>query len=1216
MPYSSMEIAQMNGAFQQASMQQQQYSGMIGQGYGGGSIYGVGSGATADRMMGGAMNRMGAVGAPLMAGAAGLMGMDPLSLGLKAGIGAYGAGMGLGGAAAVGGAVALPAMAAFGAGSYMGHQAYQGAGQQMDLNATLRSSYNFRNQQGGAGFQRGEMTQIGSMIRDMSGQFGPGGEVVGFRELTQLAGKMNTMGLAQGVKDVKDFAEKFKHMVTSLKTMATDLGTTLEGAMEFAAAAKSSGVFGMKNAAGFAHAARQTAASGGLAVSEVTGAASIGSQISRAMGGLGRQGAAAGMRTIGQIGTAVQMGAITEEDIYNTTGLTGAEGRQAYATSSMEKTASFLQSGRGRRMLASMAGKNGTLDESAVQEFLSGGMSIQETMRLDNKMKSTVGRANFIRNEGRLRGAAMERLGAFLPGIQMQQWAASKGIDINDMDDRSMLFAQRQLGMGRDEVDSAIKMANAMPRIMEEQRRSDVRDQGQQQFALMSKGRGLEGVKTRYEQAKHEINSKLQKVGQDFFNQGSEWVEGIMNRMIDNYSQNVHKDIDSAFQDMLGGGAIGRGAGQRVFGLGGNNFVGQRKGTGAINDILGGEKGSTLAERMTQGTEGGAMDSLKNTLFGSPMDIARKGGIGEYLRHGQSGVAQMKLAGFDIAGKSSEQMAAKFADISKMQGIAAQSAAQGANLGSNENSKWIRDAYAMDKSPDGGDERLDWFGKQLARNNPAAGDAWNKRMSQADKVAYMAKEEARAGITGGGALGARYGVPEKLAGAIANIHGSGFATTGEMNTAYAKAFGYESEWDKRQKSALTFQANILGIDKAFYNLTHGDEATKNEAKGAFVKSEEFRDLAEKLLSSDQGVAEKAQAALGSQLGSIAAGGHTDADDVKTDMLKASTYASMKQRGASQKDLEDFARSKGTTVDELEGRVQGMIGVVQKGQRENRLAMARTAGAAAKEDLMSGQRAGLYDAASGKLSAATRAELLKAGGTAAVALAESGMAQTQRQSGLSGSEGADPSNQFLFGQLQAGADEQGKLLEKMTVPQMRAVAQTMAGTPIGSIAGRSAAMITKLEAGNRRGGANKTLAGILGVGVQGDLKTQEGADRVAELYAQSSGIKDEPTIKMIHEAVNAARKGDVRGEEKALRSVVESSSYSDAQKKKASEEDEQKNPLQAAIKKNTEDTAHAITKLVERGVKVMNVQEFVAAQMQDVEEKAKGASDKNAGKSGR
>lgn len=461
MPLSSLDIAQMNGSYQSLSLSQQSYAQGITQSVygGGGAMSGMGS----DAVVGGAMNRMSAVGAPLAAGAMGLMGLDPLSMGMRAGWGAMSAGAGLGGGALAAAGAALPMMAVGAGVSYAGGQMMSGAQQQMGLNNTLRQNFAFRNAFGGQGFQRAEMSSIGNLVREMSESQGPGGEMASFRELSGLAGRMGSMGLAQGVKDVQEFSRRFKEMLTTLKSMAKDLGTTLEGAMEFAGAARGSGIFGMQRTAGFTSAVRGAAVAGGLAVSEVTAAASIGSQIARSIGGLGRQGAMAGVRTIGQIGVAQQMGTLTEEDIYNVTGLSGAEGRQAFAQSSLQSSANFLRGGRGRRLLASLAEKDGQLNEDNVQQLLSGGMSIGETMRLDRQQLGKVGRANFIRNEGRLRGAALERLGGFLPALQLQEWAQSKGVDINDMDDRSMLFAQRQLHMGRDEVDAAMKMVNNLP---------------------------------------------------------------------------------------------------------------------------------------------------------------------------------------------------------------------------------------------------------------------------------------------------------------------------------------------------------------------------------------------------------------------------------------------------------------------------------------------------------------------------------------------------------------------------------------------------------------------------------------------------------------------------------------------------------------------------------------------------------------------------------
>ena len=71
---------------------------------------------------------------------------------------------------------------------------------------------------------------------------------------------------------------------------------------------------------------RQMGLSGGLTTTELTSMANIGSQIARSMGGLGQQGAFGGMKAIGNLGTAMQIGSVGEMDVYNATGMTGAEG--------------------------------------------------------------------------------------------------------------------------------------------------------------------------------------------------------------------------------------------------------------------------------------------------------------------------------------------------------------------------------------------------------------------------------------------------------------------------------------------------------------------------------------------------------------------------------------------------------------------------------------------------------------------------------------------------------------------------------------------------------------------------------------------------------------------------------------------------------------------------------------------------------------------------
>jgi hypothetical protein len=60
------------------------------------------SNVAAEHLAGGMMSRGAAIGSPMLSGAAGMLGLDPLSLGFKAGGAAYSSGMvGLAGAAGV-----------------------------------------------------------------------------------------------------------------------------------------------------------------------------------------------------------------------------------------------------------------------------------------------------------------------------------------------------------------------------------------------------------------------------------------------------------------------------------------------------------------------------------------------------------------------------------------------------------------------------------------------------------------------------------------------------------------------------------------------------------------------------------------------------------------------------------------------------------------------------------------------------------------------------------------------------------------------------------------------------------------------------------------------------------------------------------------------------------------------------------------------------------
>jgi len=1050
MAWDSSATMQMTSQYQGMYAQQMGFSQQLSS-YGQSSPYG-GNTLQANNMMLGGMRGV---------GHAANIGMAAAGVGAGLGVAAMGGGM----LASTG--VGIPIMAAGAAMGYAGSQMYKGAEQQGVLNQQLRGSFGFRNQQGGHGFSGADMTQIGGSIREMSNQVGSGGEMTSFRELGNIASKMGQMGFAQGVKDVATFSKKFKEMTDSLKTMAKDLGTTMEGAMEFAQAAKGSGIFGMSNAAKFGSIARNTAVSGGLAMSEVTAMAGIGSQISRSVGGLGKAGAMAGMKTIGQIGTATQMGVLSEEDIYNTTGLTGAEGRQAYAASSLQKTATFLSSGRGRRTLASMAGKDGKLDMNAVDSLMSGNMGTTETMASAQSHLGEVGRANFIRNEGRLRGEAMSKIGGFLPGIQMMQWAKSKGVDIQNMDDRSMLFAQRQLGMGRDEVDQAIKMAQEMPRIVAQQNADASGDKIAQRIAEKRKTQGMEGIKNRFAQAEHAIDSKLEKIGQDIFNEGSNKIEAFMNKLAGVYVESQTADMAKLDQDIRHGGKSEAAARKRTMG----------QGPGGI--------GATAAS----GTGGFAAFSKGSGTMGE--SITAEGGFAKFLLEGESNMSKLKKQGYDLSYikniKDPKEREAEFTKRAKeIESINAGSDKANAAVmraSTGDGGKWLKEAYStsgnMAAIEAGGEGEMRMFQNELTKaaekGDPKAAAVlkeWEKAGKDKGKQASIIQSaKAAQEITVGGLKG--------------NIDEPGlkqgkYNSAAERNEAYGKALGASGGPTKFEKGLGHGLANIIPFGGLMFgdtvtNMVSGGKAAKRNEQGALIADPKYQGMINDLFGGKPDYT-----AINNAL--------TDKDTTKaqkeqfSQLKDLAKYNADKSSGASAGELEKQAKAMGLTTEQVEGRIKDTVKMGQDSNAANVEARQKLLKETGKDNQARMRSHGLIDGG-GELRKFTKTESDKMGAAGAAYLQAMVDTDTLHAGG-----------QEVYGQ----ADKSKEAMGKMSASEARKVASLVGGTREAADLGQYAAIDDKLKRGQgrARGGTGGNIAQALGLKLTKDeLKDMKGMSQL-------------------------------------------------------------------------------------------------------------------------
>jgi hypothetical protein len=1134
MAWDSTQTASMISGYQGMYSQQMGYAQQLsGFGY---NPYAGNSGVMANNMTLGAMRGV---------GTAANFGMTALGVGAGMGVMAAGGGM----LAATG--VGLPIAAAGAAMGYAGHHMYEGASQQAALNQTLRGSFGFRNSQGGHGFNTADMAGIGGALRDMSHQFGSGGEITSFRELSSLAGKMGQMGFAQGVRDVQTFTKKFKEMTDALKTMAKDLGTTLEGAMEFAQQAKQSGVFGMGKTAAFTSMARQTAVSGGLAMSEVTAMAGIGSQISRSIGGLGSQGAIGGMRTIGQIGTATQMGVLSEEDIYNATGLTGAEGRQAFAAGNMSRTANFLKSGRGRRMISSMADRDGNLDQNALDQFMSGGMGVEETMGSWSGRKDKIGRANFIRNEGRLRGQVLEKIGGFGDAMQMMQWARSKGVDINNMDDRSMLFAQRQLGMGRDEADAAIKMAQNMPSILAQQNADASNDKLFQRLAQNRKTQGIEGIKNRFAQAQETVNGALEKAGQQIFNDTSSKIEGFLNKLAGVYVESSVQDIDRITRDIRGGGMKGAEARRQ--------FLGQ--GRGAVNlkgvgmpDIGGG--GGSLEESLRRGSDGDFASSLKADLKSSIGFY--NGQTAKFLFQGQSGMSRAKASGYDLSGMGDSALSRKFSEIE-----AAKTAASkfDPTLDITEQSrKAISSAYAMgalDKTS--GDVRMKKFEEAVLPNLSESEKArYKQAKTSVEKAQIIGNWEARSGISGPHSLANNIGLSSDITDRVAR----GFRSDQERQEFLGGLVGggkQEMTMGEKVKAGVltglvntaTFGLGGFFLDKRIKNHVTGGRTDKTEEMGRIAESSQYISATAGLFSSDKTIREKGRAGLEGRLNS------EKMSEVERgmyqDLMKFGSYDQLSGEARAAE-----AKKMGMSVEDADKRVLGIKQNYAFHQKKAQEEFTKREKQFHQDTFDRLQSKGVVGA-DGKLRKLSDKETASLGPGGAAFLEK--VIAAEKRGGETG--------EFDYDQFDGD-------LEKMTVAQRRAVASKLGGTLTGAKASTMNVVASRMQKGKRLGEGGG-LAYALGM----DARSAKGLgsinfDNVDDLKRLAGEVgldaskvtKDSDLAKLLR----SAGKGSV-GATADLKQQVDSAKAEEEKKKKQqSAEDDPNYQLMKKVEKHLEGMA--------------------------------------------
>lgn len=1159
---TSDQIASMTSAFQQQSMQQMQYAAMISQNGGMGM-------PMSESMMGGMVNRGAAIGSPLMAAGMGLAGLDPIGMGIK---GAMLGGRAFGMAGAVGGglmgagAVALPMMAA----QYAGGQMMSGMQDQQMFNSQMRSAYTF-SQPGQRGFASGDLNGMGQMMRQMSEMRGPGGETTSFDELSRMAASMGRMGMAKGVTDAREFSDKFKQMLTTVKEVAKAMSTSLEEAQQVMGGMKNAGVF--KNQGAVANQIRGYALGGNIATSEITSMMGIGSQISRSIGGRGLAGAMGGMQTIGQIGLAQRYGTLSDEDIYNSTGLSGAEGRQAMATQMMQSSAQFLKGGLGRRFIASLAGENGKLDEGSISEYLYGGVGTGGTMAMAGRNLGKVGRANFIRNEGRLRGEALGRFGGLTNVIAMKGWLEQRGMDLSSgNDDRAMIFMQRRLGMGSDEAENALKMARDLPLLMRGQQNAVSDGDFNQSIDNARSHQGISGVKKKLEHAKMEINNYLKQAGAEYYAQGSNMIERWANVLTKTYYQDISADIGSAIRQAQSGGAMGGDALAQRFGMvgQGRGLVGQQYFGKMKGDTFGGGLRDALGGGMDSGGPSRQMQELNSAMGFSSMEQA-KGMTTSYRTGRADGIGSRELSAYEQVGVSSKDSLRRMVAHGMLDGY-------GGSRVKNFSALMQKQGVAGLEGMDGlsGEQQAAIMGSVM--RGAGLGGMNDPFMSAPGEGFSFSEGMFRTKSDRDSSVG------EYMLGTRLN------AQKDDESKSYWKERGSGSTWDqvKRRFNPLQTLRDI----KQGYNDLFGDSIGGNkdmsqisEAAGSYLMSTKGQELSRNILSRDSKISDKARDEIYSRNAAM----QRDAGKIETlqdlqdkvagrtvnhmtniergefeanrSMLMADEYMRAMESGGGQisDDMkQELVRKHGAASwEDFEKSAKAVGGSVAYKQGEDRKQLYKSVGASGAALKESFERSGLsvngaltggykgdYDigAKKGYQTGDVDRGVVEVGGktikiSAGQRFLESMSQMAEAQSKLSeGSSLSEGENQMTLSRLYQGS--MNKNLADMSVKEKRQLAQKLRETG-GPDAATNMLLMTggiqeRLEkAGGGKGAKEKAIAAALGVNLDKDqMKALAGGniDAATNIIGSSafgssmdSGTQD--ALKSAIEASRAGRTGD-------------------------------------------------------------------------------------------
>jgi len=500
---------------------------------------------------------------------------------------------------------------------------------------------------GAMGFNQGDIGGITNMMRGM------GGGGVDFNDLQGTMGSLIGGGHFRMTQSVKDFRNKFKETVETLKEISQIFHTSLQEAVPLLEQHKQMGMYTSGAIRSGIQSNRLTAMSAGISSQGMMSMMQGGAQIGRAFGATGARGVGAMRGAVGMIGAGQQMGLFSEEQISEATGgLLGEEAVAALSQSVMGAAYRSVSSRLGYKTMGALMNEQGTgLDPEAMQSYLSGSMSKADMLkRFKSRTKTRRGKHALRANIEDLRGEFVEQAGPLAALAGQVRMKVGDRLDKEPDENILEMIEEQYSGLSRRQSKLIMDLARKGGEI-----HTQLKQKGAQaaialeRESFIKEHASWDAVKRRIvDSTTGRIGKALQEAGSDIGRWTAEVSEDVLSRVTGTESYRVTGTdvanmgaagrrgnlgvLSGDFRGATGGVTPGRGGGLLALGgglvggaagtvvsMGLGTYGGARMGFAAgewLNETIGGSEQQALASQF------GGLERAR-AVFGGPTEALR-----------------------------------------------------------------------------------------------------------------------------------------------------------------------------------------------------------------------------------------------------------------------------------------------------------------------------------------------------------------------------------------------------------------------------------------------------------------------------------------------------------------------------------------------------------------------------------------------------------------